>query len=91
MFNEVCFFLIQTAALVNSVGAKLDLAAGKVSQAIAHKAGPELQKACDKLAPMRIGEVKETPGFKLTCRSILHCFCPQPYLGAETIKVGYLF
>ena len=75
---------------MNSVGAKLDLSAGKVSHAISKKAGPELQEACNKLAPINIGEVKETLGFDMECRTILHCFCPQPYMGSKTIEVRWM-
>ena len=83
-------FIPQTHALVNSVGAKMDMNAGVVSHAISRKAGPQLQQACNKLAPINMGEVKETPGYNMECRTILHCLCPQRYTGPETIKVGCL-
>lgn len=72
--------------MVNSVGESLDLSAGKVSQAIAAKAGPQLQSACNDLIPLEIGKIKETPGFGLPCNQILHCNC-WPYNDAESILV----
>ena len=72
--------------MVNSVNESLDLSAGKVCQAIAAKAGPQLQSACNDLIPLEIGKIKETPGFDLPCKQILHCNC-SPYNDAASIQV----
>ena len=73
---------------MNSVGTRMNLSAGKASKAISLKAGPELQKACDALAPINVGEVKETSGYNLEVETILHC-CPQAYIaGSEVIEVS---
>ena len=71
---------------MNSVGTNLDLSTGAVAKAIAAKAGPQLQAACSALAPIGSGEVKETSGFGLPCKKVLHCNCP-PYQGPQTVQV----
>ena len=60
---------------MNSVSSTLDLSLGQASRALLAKAGPGLQTACSKLAPIEDGEVKQTDGFQLHCKTVLHCRC----------------
>lgn len=62
---------------------------GKIGKAIVAKAGPGLAEACKALAPIDVGEVKETDGFALPNAKVLHCRCP-PYKGYQTIQVRSL-
>ena len=84
-----CKFIKQEDTLVVSVGSDFQLNHGKVAQAIAAHAGPRLQAACNSLRPINIGEVKETDGFRLPCKKILHCNCPE-YDGFQSLSVNYL-
>ena len=80
--------MLQEDSLVNSVGKDIDLSNGKVARVISHKAGPQLQVACSALAPLNVGDVKETDSFQLhTCKKILHCLCPQ-WRNSSTAPVG---
>jgi len=72
---------------VNSVGNDMNLSSGKVAVALSNKAGPQLQAACTALAPTASGDVKETDGFNLACKKVLHCNCPQ-WQGPQTIPVS---
>jgi len=65
----------------------MNLSSGKVAAALSKKAGPQLQAACTALAPIASGEVKETDGFNLACKKVLHCNCPQ-WQGPQTIPVS---
>lgn len=84
--NLHCEFLLQTDSLVNSVGSDLNLSSGMASNVILQKAGPRLQTACNALKSLNMGEVKQTKGFNLPCKSILHCVCPQ-WRGPGTVQV----
>lgn len=77
---------LQEDSLVNSVGKEMDLSQGKVAPVILNKAGPKLQKACSKLAPIHGGEVKSTPGYNMACKQILHC-CLPGWNGPATAQV----
>ncbi|KAF6033906.1 PARP14 [Bugula neritina] len=76
----------QEDTLVNSVGKDMNLSSGKVAAALSKKAGPQLQAACTALAPIASGEVKETDGFNLACKKVLHCNCPR-WQGPQTIPL----
>jgi len=80
--------LLQEDTLVNSVGNDMNLSFGKVAAALSSKAGPQLPAACKSLAPIKAGDVKETDGFKLACKKVLHCHCPQ-WQGSQTAPVSY--
>ena len=75
---------------MNSTSQDLNLSSGKVAAAIAAKAGPQLQAACSAIKPLGVGEVKETDGFQLPCKKVLHCLCP-PWQGAQTVQVRNVF
>ncbi|KAF6026446.1 PARP14 [Bugula neritina] len=78
----------QEDTLVNSVGNDMNLSSGKLAVALSNKAGPQLQAACKSLAPIKAGDVKETDGFKLACKKVLHCNCPQ-WQGPQTAPMSY--
>jgi O-acetyl-ADP-ribose deacetylase (regulator of RNase III) len=61
--------------IVNAANAQLRPGAG-VAGAIHHAAGPELDRACRPLAPIRPGEAVITGGFRLPNRYVVHCLGP---------------
>ena len=63
-------------AIVNAANTDLQMGGG-VCGAIFKAAGAtELQAACDKLAPIKTGEVAITPGFSLSAKYIIHAAGP---------------
>lgn len=63
-------------AIVNAANTEL-LMGGGVCGAIFKAAGAEqLQRACDKLAPIRTGEAVITPGFDLPAKYVIHAAGP---------------
>ena len=76
---------------MNSVSSTLDLSLGQASRALLAKAGPGLQTACSKLAPIEDGQVKQTDGFQLHCKTVFHCKCPawQPQIAIEVVFIGH--
>lgn len=62
-------------AIVNAANARL-VAGGGVCGAIHHAAGPELEAAAVRLAPIAPGEAVATPGFRLPNRYVIHVLGP---------------
>lgn len=62
-------------AVVNAANAQLRPGGG-VAGAIHAAAGPELDRACRPLAPIRPGQAVVTPGFDLPNRLVIHCLGP---------------
>ncbi len=62
-------------AIVNAANAQLRIGGG-VAGAIHRAAGPELERACAPLAPIRPGEAVITPGFRLPNDFVIHCLGP---------------
>lgn len=62
-------------AVVNAANAALRPGGG-VAGAIHRAAGPELDRACRPLAPIRPGEAVVTPAFALPNRYVIHCLGP---------------
>lgn len=62
-------------AVVNAANAAL-LPGGGVAGAIHRAAGPELERACRPLAPIRPGEAVITPGFSLPNPWVIHVLGP---------------
>lgn len=62
-------------AVVNAANAQLTIGGG-VAGAIHRAAGPELDKACRPLAPIRPGQAVITDAFGLPNRRIIHCLGP---------------
>lgn len=68
---------MQVDAIVNAANTQL-LMGGGVCGAIFNAAGPkELQRACDRLAPIRTGEAAITPGFRLQAKYVIHAAGPM--------------
>jgi O-acetyl-ADP-ribose deacetylase (regulator of RNase III) len=61
----------QVDALVSPANNDLILGGG-VSGAVRRQAGPEIQEACNRLAPIPLGEAAVTPGFALKSRWVIH-------------------
>ena len=62
--------------MVNSAQKSMDLSIGAMSRALSTAAGPDLQKEVTRLAPLALGEVKVTKGYKLKCPKVYHVLCP---------------
>lgn len=62
-------------AVVNAANAELRPGGG-VAGAIHRAAGPELDRACRPLAPIRPGQAVITPAFGLPNRHVIHCLGP---------------
>jgi O-acetyl-ADP-ribose deacetylase (regulator of RNase III) len=58
-------------AIVNAASHDLQLAVG-VAGAIRQAGGPEIQDACDRHGPIRVGEATITTGGKLRVRHVIH-------------------
>ncbi len=68
-------------AIVNAANNDLMLGAG-VAGAIRRKGGPEIQKECDAIGPIPLGEAALTTGGKLKARYVIHAASMQ--LGGAT-------
>ena len=62
-------------AIVNAANSSL-APGGGVCGAIHRAAGPELARACAKVAPCPAGEARITPGFQLPARFVIHAVGP---------------
>lgn len=62
-------------AVVNAANAQLQPGSG-VAGAIHQTAGPELERACRPLAPIKPGEAVITEAFHLPNRFVIHCLGP---------------
>ncbi|HYB89580.1 MAG TPA: macro domain-containing protein [Candidatus Binataceae bacterium] len=60
-----------TDAIVNAANNDLVLGAG-VAGAIRHKGGPDIQRECDRIGPIPLGEAAITTGGKLKARYVIH-------------------
>ena len=69
-------------AIVNAANAMLVPGAG-VCGAIHRAAGPELEAACQRVAPCPTGEARITPGFGLPARYVIHAVGPVWLGGAH--------
>jgi O-acetyl-ADP-ribose deacetylase (regulator of RNase III) len=59
-------------AIVNAANTELRMGGGVCGAIFAAAGAAELQKACDKLAPIAIGEAVITPGFNLPAKFVIH-------------------
>lgn len=67
---------MQVDAIVNAANPGLVMGGG-VCGAIFQAAGPDkLQRACNKLAPIKTGEAAITPGYDLPAKFIIHAAGP---------------
>lgn len=69
-------------AIVNAANAELRTGGG-VAGAIHRMAGPDLDRACRKFAPIRPGEAVITGGYKLPNAYVIHCLGPVYGLDRE--------
>jgi O-acetyl-ADP-ribose deacetylase len=70
-------------AIVNAANNDLILGAG-VAGAISSKGGPEIQKECDRIGSIPLGEAAVTTGRKLRARFVIHAASMR--LGARTTE-----
>jgi len=85
---------VQVDAIVNSVGAHLDMTGGPLSCAILSAAGDEIQDELRKVAsrmPVKPGGVYVTKGHRLRCRHVLHAVCYSRSDGPDQISVQVSF
>ncbi|OPX28807.1 MAG: RNase III inhibitor [Candidatus Omnitrophica bacterium 4484_171] len=75
-------------AVVNAANAYLR-SGGGVAGAIHRAAGPELEKVCRPLSPIKPGEAVITPAFNLPNRYVIHCL--GPVYGVDKPEGGILF
>jgi O-acetyl-ADP-ribose deacetylase (regulator of RNase III) len=86
---------INVDAIVNAANTRLQMGGG-VCGAIFKAAGAqELQKACDKLAPIKTGEAVITPGFALPAKYVIHAAGPvyshySPEQSEELLRSAYM-
>jgi O-acetyl-ADP-ribose deacetylase (regulator of RNase III) len=62
---------VEVDALVNAANTDLVLGAG-VAGAIAAKGGPEIQKECNKIAPIGLGQAAATTAGELRAKYVIH-------------------
>lgn len=82
---------LQERGIVNTTGKTLDLSGNPVGVALAQGAGPQLQAACNNLAPLSGGQVKVTDGFGLNCAKVLHCRVGVAFDGSAVSETASLF
>ena len=75
----------RVGAVVNAANTKL-LAGGGVCGVIFRAAGPDLQSACDKVAPCPTGEARITPAFAINAEHIIHAVGPKYRDGSAAEK-----
>lgn len=68
-------------AIVNAANNDLQLGGG-VAGAIARAGGPEIQKECDRIGPIAVGDAAITGGGRLKARHVIHAASMQ--LGGRT-------
>jgi O-acetyl-ADP-ribose deacetylase (regulator of RNase III) len=66
---------LQVDAIVNAANTEL-APGGGVCGAIHDAAGPELARACARVAPCPTGQARLTPGFELPARFVIHAVGP---------------
>jgi O-acetyl-ADP-ribose deacetylase len=83
---------LDTDAIVNAANTNL-APGGGVCGAIHRAAGPELARACARLAPCPTGDARITPGFGLPARFVIHAVGPVWHGGtgaeAELLASAY--
>ena len=64
---------------MNTTAQSMKLSNGAVSRLILSTAGPQIQRACQQLAPDGIdfGSIIETSGYNLQCSKVYHGACQQ--------------
>ena len=67
----------RTDAIVNAANTRLLLGSG-VAGAIREKGGPDIQRECDRLAPVALCDVSLTGGCALPARHVIHAAAMEP-------------
>jgi len=76
LIGDLVALPFRVGAVVNAANTKL-LAGGGVCGVIFRAAGPDLQSACDKVAPCPTGEARITPAFAINAEHIIHAVGPK--------------
>ena len=85
LIGDLVALPFRVGAVVNA--ANEDLAAGGgVCGVIFRAAGPDLQSACDKVAPCPTGEARITPAFAINAEHIIHAVGPRYRDGSAAEK-----
>ena len=85
LIGDLVTLPLRVGAVVNA--ANEDLAAGGgVCGVIFRAAGPDLQSACDKVAPCPTGEARITPAFNVNAEYIIHAVGPRYRDGSAAEK-----
>ncbi|MEW5902057.1 MAG: macro domain-containing protein [Acidobacteriota bacterium] len=79
--------LLEVEAIVNAANKQLRLGGG-VAGAIRTHGGPSIQKECDRLAPIDVGEAVITGGGNLKAKYVIHAVGPMSGEGDEEAKLG---
>ncbi|MDR3570554.1 MAG: macro domain-containing protein [Syntrophobacteraceae bacterium] len=74
-------------AIVNAANTRLQLGGG-VAGAIRTKGGASIQKECDRIGPIRVGEAAVTGGGRLKASYVIHAAGPVFGEGGEDEKLG---
>ena len=85
LIGDLVALPFRVGAVVNA--ANEDLAAGGgVCGVIFRAAGPDLQSACDKVAPCPTGDARITPAFAINAEHIIHAVGPKYRDGSAAEK-----
>jgi len=76
LIGDLIALPFRVGAVVNAANTK-QLAGGGVCGVIFRAAGPDLQSACDKVAPCPTGEARITPAFAINAEHIIHAVGPK--------------
>ena len=76
LIGDLVALPFRVGAVVNAANRKL-LAGEGVCGTIFRAAGPDLQSACDKVAPCPTGEARITPAFAINAEHIIHAVGPK--------------
>jgi O-acetyl-ADP-ribose deacetylase (regulator of RNase III) len=78
--------LLDVEAVVNAANSRLKLGGG-VAGAIRTYGGPSIQKECDRLAPIAVGQAVITGGGNLKAKYVIHAVGPVNGEGDESAKL----
>jgi O-acetyl-ADP-ribose deacetylase (regulator of RNase III) len=63
--------------LVNTTGEQLNLQSNACAKSFSNVAGPELQRYCNAIAPVKVGDIGVTQPGKLHCKYVFHAVCGE--------------
>ena len=85
LIGDLVALPFRVGAVVNAANEGL-VAGGGVCGVIFRAAGPDLQSACDKVAPCPTGEARITPAFAINAEHIIHAVGPKYRDGSAAEK-----